>query len=333
MMWEYVSIIFLGFAGFTLAAYLHHKKKRKTEHLVCPFKGNCSEVIQSDYSRFLGVPVELMGMGYYVFIALGYGAVLIWPSVFWLEFGLLIASSGAFLFSVYLTFIQFFNLKQLCTWCLLSATISTCIFAFSAFGSIQMVYPLLIEYRSFIIVAHVLFMALGLGAATMADVFFFRFLRDFRISQEENAVLSMISEFIWLILAGVVITGLALYVPEAARYNETPKFLVKAIVVGVIILNGAFLNFKVAPQLVKISFGKKHEHHEGELVRIRKIAFALGPISIGSWYSAFLLGMTPGSIPYSFVQIFAVYLLILAIGITFGQLYDQSLTRRAVKHS
>lgn len=329
MMIEPVAIIFLGFAGFFLATFLRHKKKRKTEHLVCPFKGNCSEVIQSDYSKFLGVPVELMGAGYYAFIALGYGAVLIWPDIASLGIFLLLASAGAFLFSVYLTFIQFFNLKQLCTWCLLSATISTCIFVFSAFGSFDLVYPLLVEYRSVVVAAHVLFMALGLGAATMADVFFFRFLRDSKISQDENAVLSMISEFIWLVLAGIVITGLALYIPEAARLNETPKFLVKAIVVAVIIINGAFLNLKVAPELVKISFGKKHEHHDGELSRIRRIAFALGPISIASWYTAFLLGMVPGDIPYTFIQIFGVYALIVFMGIGFGQLYDYSLTRRA----
>ncbi len=47
---EYIVIIFVAFAGLFLATYLMHKKRRKTEHLICPLKGNCSEVIQSKYS-------------------------------------------------------------------------------------------------------------------------------------------------------------------------------------------------------------------------------------------------------------------------------------------
>ncbi|MDG1949628.1 MAG: vitamin K epoxide reductase family protein, partial [bacterium] len=254
------------------------------------------------------------------------------PSLEGLEIFLVLASSGAFLFSAYLTFIQFFNLKQLCTWCLFSAFLSTCIFIFSLFGSLELIFPMLVEYRSIVITLHVLMMALGLGAATLADVFFFRFLRDYKISQEESAVLNTISEFIWLVLAGIVITGLALYMPEMVRFNETPKFLVKAIIVGVILVNGAFLNLVVAPRLVKISFGERHKHEDGELGRIRRIAFALGPISIVSWYSAFLLGMVPGSVPYPFIQILSVYLVLVVIAVAFGQIYDYSLIQRAKKH-
>ena len=49
---ESVSIIFIAFSGFFLAAYLFHKKRRKHEPFICPLRANCSEVMQRNYSKF-----------------------------------------------------------------------------------------------------------------------------------------------------------------------------------------------------------------------------------------------------------------------------------------
>ena len=73
---DVISIIFFAFFGFLLAYYLHHKKVEKAEVFVCPLRGSCSEVIESRYSKFFGVPVELLGMIYYAVIAVGYGLLL-----------------------------------------------------------------------------------------------------------------------------------------------------------------------------------------------------------------------------------------------------------------
>lgn len=330
-MLESLSIVFIAFGGFLLSLFLFHKKRRKSEPFVCPLHGRCSEVIHSDYSKFLGIPVEVIGLVYYALIALGHGLVLAFPqTVSWFDLPLLIASATAFLFSLYLTFIQIVALRKLCTWCLLSATFCLFIFGLTVMGMLEFVVPFLVEYRSVILVFHVLAMALGLGSATLADIFFFKFLKDSRISEEEAQMLSTLSEVIWLALGVVIITGAALFLPSAAAFLDTPKFLAKMVIVLVIVLNGAFLNLYIAPKLVKISFAEPHHHKEGELGRARRIAFALGPISIVSWYSAFILGSLPATNPLSFWMFLKIYVLLLVVAVTIGQFVERRLAHRGV---
>lgn len=133
---------------------------------------------------------------------------------------------------------------------------------------------------------------------------------------------------IWFALALLVLTGLGLYLPEAEELNQSAKFLVKMIVVAVIIVNGAFLNLLVAPKLVKISFGEKHKHQPGELHRERKIAFALGAISVVSWYSAFILGMLR-KLPLEFSSLLLIYLFILGGAIIGSQFMERFFAKQA----
>ncbi|MBI2674144.1 MAG: vitamin K epoxide reductase family protein [Candidatus Yanofskybacteria bacterium] len=129
MVFSSVIIIFIAFSGFLLAAYIRHKKVSK-ETLVCPLKADCDTVIFSDYSKFFGVPVELLGMAYYLTVAVAYGVFLSvpvdMPQV--IVLGIFSITVIAFLFSLYLTFVQAFALKQWCTWCLISAGFCTGIF-------------------------------------------------------------------------------------------------------------------------------------------------------------------------------------------------------------
>lgn len=328
---ESISIVFIGFSGFILALYLNHKKREQHESFVCPLKADCAQVIRSDYATFFGVSVERLGIAYYAFIAIGHGLFLIFPQeLAWLDPYLLLASASAFFFSLYLTFIQLIVLRKLCSWCLLSAAFCLVIFVLTIVGMLDMVLPFLIDYHSIILIFHIMFVALGLGAATLTDVFFLKFLKDFRISEHEADVLSTLSQFIWFALCFIIITGFALFLPEAAYLQESPKFLAKMIVVAVIIVNGAFLNLYVAPRLVKISFGERHRHREGELSRARRLAFALGSISIVSWYSAFILGSLPSTIPLSFFTFLKLYVLLLAIGVTIGQFAENRISHRGV---
>jgi uncharacterized membrane protein len=130
----YTIIIFLAFGGFLIARYIYHHKKNVKEALVCPLKANCDEVIHSDYSRFMGVSVEVLGMIYYCLIAVSYGLIVIFPvlDLPLVASGLLFATVCAFIFSIYLTLVQAFALKNWCTWCLISASICGAIFAIDA---------------------------------------------------------------------------------------------------------------------------------------------------------------------------------------------------------
>ena len=126
-------IIFVAFAGFLLASYINKKKKKKVK-LVCPMRSNCDTVINSDYSKIYGIKLEVLGMIYYAFIALGYGVVNNFPSLSDILSNILLPFSFfAFIFSLYLISVQAFVLKQWCFWCLSSALFSTIIFLISFF--------------------------------------------------------------------------------------------------------------------------------------------------------------------------------------------------------
>ncbi|OGM97055.1 MAG: hypothetical protein A3B86_02895 [Candidatus Yanofskybacteria bacterium RIFCSPHIGHO2_02_FULL_38_22b] len=128
---DFVIIILLAFVGFLIASYIRHHKKNIKEALICPLRANCDTVIHSDYSKFFGFSVENLGMFYYGFIALTYGLAIIFPSLYssFVAYGLLVATILAFMFSIYLTLVQAFILKNWCTWCIISALICLTIFS------------------------------------------------------------------------------------------------------------------------------------------------------------------------------------------------------------
>ncbi len=127
-------LIALGLFGFLLASHIHNKKIGK-QKLVCPLRSDCDTVINSDYSKVLGIPVEVLGMFYYAFISISHGLYSLYTpyltlnSPFFMFFLILFlfvvfVSVCATLFSFYLIFIQAFKIKQWCMWCMGSALIS-----------------------------------------------------------------------------------------------------------------------------------------------------------------------------------------------------------------
>lgn len=300
--------------------------------MVCPAGTSCEEVVHSEFSKFLGIPLELIGLFYYGLIFTGYAAFLIFPGIIVLplpSFLFLVLSFSAFLFSAYLTFVQAFFLRQWCTWCLISAAISTFIFILAAYFSGAETMTMLKRYRELIVIIHFFGVALGLGAATVADVLFFKFLKDLRISEWEADVLRAISQIVWFALAVIVVAGLELYLPEAVGLNQSPKFLVKMIAFIVLVLNGALLNLLIAPRLVRITFGKRHEHWPGELSYLRRWAFVLGGVSMASWYSVFVLGLLPGSLKVGFLPLFYIYIGVLVLAVVAGRLVERGFTIRS----
>jgi uncharacterized membrane protein len=323
-----VVIIAAALGGLSLAWWIR-RKKRTGGKMVCPLNSNCEAVVHSRFSRFLGMPVEALGIAYYAAAAASYLAFLLLPSAVppVLGFLVLIATVAAFLFSAYLVFIQAFTLKQWCTWCLTSAGLCTVIFLTALSTSANELVEFLGVSRPIVLVLHAVGAAVGLGGATIADVLFFRFLKDFKISEWESEVLAALSQIIWFALAVLVVTGAGLYFSDMEALHKSSKFLVKVIAVGVIIVNGAFLNLLVSPKLVQISFGEKHDHHPGELHHMRKVAFALGAISITSWYFAFVLGSLR-SVPIGFAPLLFAYLAVVAAAVFGSQLFERSFARR-----
>ena len=144
---EMLTIAF-STAGFFIAAYIHVTKKADIP-LVCPLEGNCDRVIHSDYSKIMGVHVEVLGMIYYGCLTIFYLIYTLLPS-FMPDYGPYIIVGVClcgFLFSLYLTAIQMFVIKHWCTWCLLSAFVCTAIFVLTLFIANTKVLELLTALR------------------------------------------------------------------------------------------------------------------------------------------------------------------------------------------
>jgi uncharacterized membrane protein len=127
----HLLIILMGLSGFFLAFYIyHHKRKPEITPLVCPIGHNCDAVVHSDYSRFIGIPVEILGLIYYCVVVAVYTLFLAFPFLSSPEMSVTLfgISAVAFIFSMYLVGVQSFILKQWCTWCLISAMICSIIF-------------------------------------------------------------------------------------------------------------------------------------------------------------------------------------------------------------
>lgn len=291
--------------------------------MLCPVGGKCEAVIASQYNQFFGIPLEVIGLFYYgtVFIFSTVRAVMgsdPFPFVSFTVFGLTIT---AFLFSLYLTFIQAFTLKQWCTLCLTSAALCTIIFSSAFIISQQSFITLLGAYQPLVTAFYLLALSVGLGCATVTDVFFLKFLRDYHISQSEYDVLSTLAQMMWASLAAIIVAGvgLALAVPDINTLP--PSVFASWIALFVILINAAVLNLIVAPKLLHISFREKHDHEPGELRIIHKLAFELGAVSVVSWYSVFFLSVIPDA-GYSLSALSMGYGVLIIIGVAVGRLIE-----------
>lgn len=329
----YLISIFLSFGGFLLAWSIHHKK-RANETLTCPIGNDCTAVIHSDYSKFAGIEVTTLGMVYYGLSAFFYAALIAFP---WIRtpdvlfVGFLIALS-AVIFSTYLIIVQGFTLKQWCTWCLGSALNTFVIFALTLSTVYLHIAPILLAHKTIIVILHAFAAGLGVGAVTLTDVFFFKFLKDYRISHSEKEIMDTISDVIWVALMLLIVTGIGLYVSQSAALGESTKFLAKVVIVGVVLINGILLNLIVSPRLMNISFGIEKVSHPGQLHGLRRLGFALGAVSIVSWYSAFILGSVR-SLPFSTPQILLGYACLVAVGVIGSQVMDRVLLHKAAHHT
>ena len=127
-------ILILGVFGFFVAKHIYNHKTKNTP-LVCMVGFDCHTVVHSDYSRFLGIRVEILGMIYYVLTALTYLLFIFAPQFVSYTYIplldasiLMIVSLAAFLFSAYLIGVQIFILKKGCSWCIVSALVCLSIF-------------------------------------------------------------------------------------------------------------------------------------------------------------------------------------------------------------
>lgn len=124
-------IIALSLIGLADSWYLTESAMTETP-LVCGpgMLEGCNAVAQSPYSKLLGIPLAMYGVLFYA-LTLILSAAILFLKIRALPFYLLIATAGGALASVYFLFVQFFLIKALCVYCLLSAVISFALCALS----------------------------------------------------------------------------------------------------------------------------------------------------------------------------------------------------------
>src|SRR3989344_5649429 len=313
----YAFISFAAIGGFGVALYIYRTKKHRKE-LVCPIGSDCNAVINSRYSKFLGVSLEYWGMFYYALIFLSY---------------LIMFTSGAFLFSLYLLFAQAFILKQWCIWCLLSATLSIVIFIISL-ANIDFAITVLTEITVAIKAGHSFGFALGIGGATSVLFLFFRFLRDLDINKDELQTLKGISELMWLGLAFIFVSQFIDFIGNADILARSAPFLAQTIALFIVAISSAVLMIIFAPFLIAIPFSelsrneKAIDNHYSSFKSLRKPLFLTGAIAFSSWYFAFIMNYLG---EYALIVLLLSYGAILAIAVATAFFWEKRISNKVAK--
>ena len=183
---------------------------------------------------------------------------------------------------------------------------------------------LFVTLKPYFLFLHAIGFIVGMGSAIVADTLFFRFLKDLRISKEEEYILSYVGRLVVIGLIILLVSGTGIFFSDPARYAASSKFLTKMAIVAVIAANGFLLHKYLAPRLTHIEWDKG-AHAKNRPVR--KLAAALGAISSTSWVSALLLGYLR-SIPFTFAQAFLGYVLLVIGAIGVSQLLEHYFARQ-----
>lgn len=182
-----------------------------------------------------------------------------------------------------------------------------------------------VDYKSVFLILHVFSVIVGMGSAIVSDILFNVYIKDKKINPTENSTLEVLSKIIWVSLGLIVLSGFAIFLSDTARYMASDKFILKMLIVFFIIINGWLFARITHGSLQKINFSDTNIHHK--YVRIRKMSFAFGSISVISWMSAFILGSIR-SIPVSLSKGVLFYLILLIVGIIGSQILDDIIARR-----
>lgn len=125
-------VAMLALAGIFVALYLLLYKLGMIGHLSCSV-GSCETVNTSKWAKFMGAPVAAWGVGYYIclFVLAIVGTGDRYADSVGMSKLLVGVATTGFLFSMWLTYLELFQIHAICQWCVISAIIATVIFLVS----------------------------------------------------------------------------------------------------------------------------------------------------------------------------------------------------------
>lgn len=121
MITDQILFLLLALAGLADTGYLIYRRGERP--MICPLGEDCSLVLGSRWANWLGIRNETLGFIFYliIFILALLGADF--------SLGLSLLITLGFLYSLFLTGIQIFVIKNFCSYCLLSALINLLLFS------------------------------------------------------------------------------------------------------------------------------------------------------------------------------------------------------------
>ena len=125
-----ILIFCFALGGFLDASYLVYKHYQGGLVICAVFNG-CDTVLNSSYALVWGVPVALLGAGFY-FTVLVFSLFILsgWEE---LKKPIFLLSMVGVLTSLYFLYLQIFVIKEFCFYCLISVFATVGIFIFSLF--------------------------------------------------------------------------------------------------------------------------------------------------------------------------------------------------------
>ncbi|MCK6462361.1 MAG: hypothetical protein L6Q29_00850 [Candidatus Pacebacteria bacterium] len=324
-------LIVLGVGGFALAFYIH-KSKKKAKPMVCPLDGHCDEVVHSEYSEFFGISLEKFGMAYYAAVALAYGAYSYFSSLPpYASFVLFFLTAGAFLFSLYLTFIQAFNLRKWCTWCLISAGICSFIFVASLFavksGFTTLPLEIFAAVGRVFEAINLLAAAMAVGSSAVSLVILIKFAGDMDISAAEAETIHLLSQVFWFSMASVVLSGFGLFLSDGGIPTYPAIFWLKFLLALFLIGLAAAFNLVALPKAIKETAiiggqGKGNLSKEEALGLL-----AMSMTTIAASFAFFILSAFPGFFVFlGFANLSIILIVVLAVFASAGRRLGETIS-------
>jgi uncharacterized membrane protein len=132
--WVSVALVV---AGLGVATYLTVEHFTASTTLACPETGtiNCQKVTSSAQSKFVGIPVAVLGVAYFLGML-----ALVLPAA-WrsddrrLRAGRLVAAGLGVLFALYLVYAELFVINAICLWCTVVHVLAFALFTVVALGT------------------------------------------------------------------------------------------------------------------------------------------------------------------------------------------------------
>jgi uncharacterized membrane protein len=122
----------LALGGVGLATYLAMYKLGMIGTLACTV-GSCETVNLSKWATFIGIPVAVWGVGFYIvlFLVALLGTTDRFAEASWVSHALLGLTTWGVIFSTWLTYLELYVIHAVCMFCVISALLVTITFLVS----------------------------------------------------------------------------------------------------------------------------------------------------------------------------------------------------------